>query len=112
MSATHCIVEGKTGADDTIAANFMSALTQAYPGHPWHVNVRDGVVILKHMRISGKWAQIKHAKNIYSASDLKKAAVRLGGEFLERAGMTRGQVVEGEFKRVVDGIPTKDILVT
>lgn len=110
MSGYHVIVEGKTGSDDTLAANAMIALTEAYPGHPWHVDVRDGLLILKHMRISGKWAQIKHIRNIYSASDLKRAVVSLGGEFLERAGMPRGRIIEGLVSKV-DGIPQKDIVI-
>lgn len=111
MSDYHVIVEGKTGADDTLAAQAMGALMEAYPGHPWHVDVRRGLVILKHMRISGKWAQIKHVANIYSASDFKRAMVTLGGEFLERAGWPRGPAIEGAFSRKVEGIPQKDIVI-
>lgn len=111
MSGYHVIVEGETGADDTLAGQVMQALTDAYPGHPWHVAVRDGLIILKHMRLSGKWAQIKHTTGIYSASELKKVMVTLGGEFLERAGMTRGEAKEGEYKRVVEGIPDKDLVI-
>lgn len=110
MSGYHVIVEGDTAADETIARQFMGALLEAYPGHPWHVNVRGGAVLIKHMRISNKWAQVKHTTDIYSASDLKKAAVALGGEFLERAGLTRGEY-EGERVRQVDGIPTKDLVI-
>lgn len=111
MSGYHVIVEGKTGTDEGIAGQAMQAVMEAYPGHPWHVAVRDGCIILKHMRLSGKWAQIKHTTGIYSASDLKRAMVTLGGEFLERAGMTRGAAKEGEYTRKVDGIPTKDLLI-
>ena len=110
MSGYHVIVEGKTGADEGLAGQAMHALAEAYPGHPWHVNVMDGCLIIKHMRLSGKWAQIKHVTNIFSASDLKKAVVMLGGEFLERAGMKRGAPSDGEYKRIVEGIPTKDLL--
>ena len=111
MSGYHVIVDGKTGADETLAGQAMEALLGAYPGHPWHVESRDGCIIIKHMRLSGKWAQIKHSTGIYSASDLKKAMVTLGGEFLERAGMTRGAVKEGEYNRKVEGIPEKDLLI-
>jgi hypothetical protein len=110
MSGYHVIVEGKTGSDDTVAGQAMQALTETYPGHPWHVEVKDGVLILKHMRISNKWAQIKHLKNIYSASDLKKAMVLLGGEFLERAGLVRGAATDDRI-RLVDGIPQKDVVI-
>jgi hypothetical protein len=111
MSGYHVLVEGKTGADEGLAGQAMVVLTEAYPGHPWHVNVRDGCLIIKHMRLSNKWAQIKYTDAIYSASNLKEAVVRLGGEFLERAGMKRGAPSDGEYKRVVDGIPTKDLLI-
>lgn len=108
MNGYHVIVEGETGADETVAGQFMQALVEAYPGHPWHVSVKGGAVILKHMRISNKWAQVKHQKNIYSASDLKRAAVVLGGEFLERAGLTRGED-DGRKVGWCDGIPSKDL---
>lgn len=109
-AAYNVIVEGKTGTDDTMAAVAMRALTEAYPGHPWHVEVRDGCLILKHMKISGKWAQVRRVGKVYSASELKRAVVRLGGEFLERAGMRRGRVIDGEFKGTVEGIPQKDLV--
>lgn len=110
MSTVHVIVEGRTAADYSMAKQFAEALIEAYPGHPWHVDVRDGLILLKHMRLSGKWAQVKHMRNLYSASDLKNVAVRLGGEFLERAGMSRGPARDDEYMRIVDGIPTKDLL--
>lgn len=111
MSGYHVVVEGKTGADESLAGQAMASLTEAYPGHPWHVNVMDGCIIVKHMRLSGKWAQIKYTSSIYSASNLKEAMVRLGGEFLERASMRRGAPSEGEYKRVVEGIPQKDLVI-
>lgn len=108
MSGYHVLVEGE-GPDAGIASQFMRALLEAYPGHPWHVNVKGGCILLKHMRISNKWAQVKHTKDIYSASELKKVAVTLGGEFLERAGLTRGEDT-GDRVSIVDGIPTKDLV--
>jgi len=111
VSGYHVVVEGKTGPDDTMAANVARAICEAYPGHPWHVSVRDGCIIVKHMKVSGKWGQIGHTNDIYSASNLKQIAVRMAGEFLERAGMTRGALSEGEYKREVEGIPKKDLLV-
>ena len=111
MSGYHVIVEGKTGADESTAGQAMNALMEAYPGHPWHVNVMDGCIIIKHMRLSGKWGQVKYTDAIFSASNLKEAVVRMGGEFLERAGMRRGSPSEGEYKRIVEGIPDKDLVI-
>jgi hypothetical protein len=109
LSDYHVIVEGQTGADDTIAAQVAHALIEAYPGHPWHVEAKQGVVIIKHMRISGKQGMIRHQRSIYSASDLKKVAIAYGGEFLERAGLARG-VYSGETVRKVEGVLTKDLV--
>ena len=109
MSDYHVIVEGETGADDTIAANVANALIEAYPGHPWHVSAKQGVVIIKHMRISGRQGMIRHQRSIYSASDLKKVAVMYGGEFLERAGLARGPD-SGDAVTKVDGVLAKDLI--
>jgi hypothetical protein len=110
-SGYHVIVNGETGADETIAGQVAQALCEAYPGHPWHVDVKGGCIIVKHMKLSGKWGQIGHTNDVFSASDLKKAAVRMGGEFLERAGLTRGEASEGQYQRKVEGIPDKDLLI-
>ena len=111
VAAYNVIVEGKTGIDEGLAAQAMRALTEAYPGHPWHVDVRDGLIIIKHMLVSGKWAQVRRVRGMYSASELKRAVVMMGGEFLERSGMSRGRLIAGEFQRKVEGLPQKDILV-
>jgi hypothetical protein len=111
MSGYHVIVEGKTGPDETMAGNVARVLCEAYPGHPWHISVRDGCIIVKHMKISGKWGQIGHTNDVYSASDLRHTVLMMAGEFLERAGMTRGEMSEGQYNREVEGIPEKDLLV-
>ena len=105
------ITEGETPLDEGIAVQAAQVLAAAYPGHPWHVDVKGGAIVIKLMNISRKYGEIKHTKNIYSASDMKRAVLLCGGEFLERAGLTRGALKEGEYKRIVDGIPTKDLLI-
>jgi hypothetical protein len=44
------IVEADDDRDDGTAAEVARILCEAYPGHPWHVRVGKGVIIIKHMR--------------------------------------------------------------
>ena len=108
-TAYQVIVDGKTGNDEMTAGHVMQALLEHYPGHPWHVEVRDGMVIVKHMRLSAKWAMAKRLDEVWSVSELKKSAIRAGGEFLERANLVRGRD-RGDRIVHVDGIEKKDLL--
>lgn len=113
MSGYHCIVEAKNDADDVLAGNVAKTLLEAYPSHPWHVNIVDGLIIIKHMKLSSKWGMVRKYRNVvHDFKSLKHEIVMAAGEFLERAGLTRGEYDEGQLKRKVDGIPTKDLLIT
>jgi FAD synthase len=46
----------------------------------------------------------------FNAKVMKHDMVMAAGEFLERAGLTRGRVVEGEVIQRVEGIPEKDLV--
>lgn len=92
-----------------MAGNVARILSEAYPGHGWHVNIQDGLLIIKHMRLSGKWAMIRKYRTVaHDYNRLKREVVLMGGEFLERAGLTRGMDT-GERITSVEGIPKKDL---
>ena len=106
---THVIVEAEHASDETMAGSVARALCEAYPGHPWHVNITGGMLVIKHMRLSNKWAMARKYNTVaHDFKRLKHEVVMAGGEFLERAGLTRG-MDSGERIRSVDGIPKKDL---
>ena len=41
--------------DHILAKNVSEKLEEKYPGWLWAVNVQDGVVTVKSMRLSGNW---------------------------------------------------------
>lgn len=110
MSGYHVLVESKEDIDERPAAEVARALCEAYPGHPWHVNIQDGLLIIKHLRMSAKWGMIRKYGIIHDAARLKHECVMAAGEFLERAGLARG-VAKDEPIVAVDGIPKKDLAI-
>lgn len=104
----HAIVEWDKPEEETMAKNAMEILCGAYPGHPWHVNVKSGVLVIKHMRISQKWGMALHYNKVGGDWVLLKRGVMVsGGELLERAGLLRGHS-DGSPVLGVDGMPAKD----
>ena len=102
-------VEWQNDLDEIAARDAMTALCEAYPGHPWHVDARGGVLIIKHMRMSPKWGMVLRLENVHhDAAVLKRRAVLLAGEFLERANTKRGRDEDNEIWSV-EGIPFKDL---
>ena len=67
--------------DHTLAKNVAETLEKKYPGWFWAVNVMDGIVTVKSLRISGNWGFVMHADKI---DNDYKAVTRAGGEILER----------------------------
>lgn len=108
MTAYHVIVEADDDRDDAKAAEIARILVEAYPGHPWHVRVGKGVIVIKHLKMSNSWGMCKHYDRVtFDAGVLRKEIVFAAGEFLERARLRRGKA--DEFLKVgkVDGIPDK-----
>ena len=95
-------------------------LVTAYPGYPWFVRIDGGMLIIKNLKISDKWAMTRKYSDIaQDAGQRKRDVVRAAGEFLEAANLRRGEAhgdyaspLEGrkdknEFKPIV--VPTKTI---
>jgi hypothetical protein len=110
MSDTQVLVEWDNDSDASLAKDCMEILCKAYPGHPWHVYVAGGVIVIKHMRISAKWGQVQHYGELaHDAKKRKHAMLFAGGELLESAGLIVG-VDDGRPVQAVDGIPQKDLV--
>lgn len=112
MSGYHVITEAEHDSDDVLAKRCASYLVEAYPGHPWHLAIKGGVLVLKHMNISANYGAVLHYKKVvHDENTLKRGIVFAGGELLERAGMARGRLVEDAPVRHVDGIPDNQLVV-
>lgn len=104
----HVITEAEHDRDDPLAKRIGEILVEAYPGHPWHVAITGGVLVIKHMKISAKMGMVLHyQKVVHDAKVLKRGIVIAGGELLERAGLTRGRFEEQRIGPV-EGIAKKD----
>ena len=111
MSGYHVITEAEHDCDDLLAKRSAEYLVDAYPGHPWHIAIKGGVLIIKHMNISNSHGAVLHYKVVHDENTLKKGIVFAGGELLERAGLKRGRLIEGDVIRHVEGIPDKNLVV-
>jgi hypothetical protein len=100
--------EGSTQAQEDEAKMILEVLDTAYPGHPWGVRVYDGGFFIRHLDFPSNWGMNCRHKTIYSASDLKRQIILLAGEWLERAGVSRGRNKDEEVTNPVEGIPFKD----
>jgi hypothetical protein len=74
--------------DHTLAKNVAETLEKKYPGWFWAVNVMDGVVTVKSLRLSGNWGFVIHADKI---DNDYRMVVMAGGEILERFRQQRGK---------------------
>ncbi len=102
------IVEADKEQDMGFAADVALELTENYPGHPWHVNVTGGVLVIKHMKMSAKWGMVRKLSNIRQDWSFVRREVRnAAGELLERANMDRS-AWDGVTPFAVEGIPQGD----
>lgn len=83
-------LDGELGLMDR-AKQVGEALNEAYPGHLWCIYFHGRSMVVKNMAISPHYGMVMDDADHYSSSSLKAAAIRSGGELLERAGMKRGR---------------------
>ena len=95
--------EGSTDAQASEAEKIMHILNTFYPGHPWAVRVGEGFIFIRYLMPygDGTWGMnIKTKKDDWSASNLQKKVVMAAGEWLERAGLSRGRSNGDEITKV------------
>lgn len=83
--------------DLAVAKLIGSELVRQYPGHGWQVvsDIRNGIAKLYNMHISGQigWMlKLKDLREVTFSRDIQ----RIGGEMLERSGLSRGRFNELE----------------
>lgn len=78
--------------DEQICAIVGQVLTQHYPGHMWRVDAdhRAGMVDVRNLSLDGKHGIRMKMDGPVTASELMREAMLVGGEILERYGVTRG----------------------
>jgi hypothetical protein len=98
---------GDTDALAEDAKGILSLLWNTYPGHPWHVECKRGIIFIKYLEFDSPWGMSTKVSNFdHDAAVLKKRIVMAAGEWLERAGIKRGRYEEQEITRV-EGVPEK-----
>jgi hypothetical protein len=82
-----------TALEHQLAANIAKVLTEHYPGYPWAVNVsaETGIATVENWALSTKDGYIIKMKSLNGPTEVTKAAIIAGGEFLERHGLPRSK---------------------
>ena len=87
-------VDGDNPLAEKLAKDIAEDLFAAYPNHSWWVEVRQGLIIIKHFMLSGMRGvigMVRHLKDTDGdAAARKRDVLRGAGELLERANMARG----------------------
>jgi hypothetical protein len=96
-----------------MAADVLNLLDTAYPGHPWKVQVygdeTGGGFHIRHLEFDGQPYGMNQprAHRFASASELRLAVLRMGGELLERVNLRRARRNEGEQVTRMEGVPER-----
>ncbi len=99
----HVMTESQDPANLPLCKEIAEYLVGAYPGHPWFVRIDGGMLIIKNMNISDKWAMCRPFSSIaHDAKRRKHDVVMAAGEFLECAAMARGKS-SGEIAKALEG---------
>ena len=102
-SPYYVITESADDANLPMCKEIAGYLVDAYPGHPWHVRIDGGMLVIKNMRISPVWSMARKFSTIaHDAKRRKHDVVMAGGEFLEAANMRRGMAT-GETAKILEG---------
>lgn len=80
--------------DLALSRDLAEALNAHYPGHLWGVRVQgeQGIATIHNLMFSGEWGYVLRLDKTFSASELRKRAIRAGGEILERFRTVRGRL--------------------
>jgi len=98
-----------TSAEQAEAEGVLAVLHAAYPGHPWFVMCRQGLIFIRYLepKVRGGYGMnVKFRDVAHDSAVLKREVIRKAGEWLERAGLVRGRNNEDEIARV-EGVPEK-----
>lgn len=90
---------------EAVAKSATEVLLHHYPDHIWLTGWAPGNnLVIKNLSISSQIGRVLHVPDVVSPTDFNKRLMRIGGEFLELAGMPRGRW-NGEMADKLDGNP-------
>lgn len=98
------ISEWDNTMDEALNKRVLEILHQHYPNHPWAVETKGGLVIIRNMLFGAKWGFCRKFDDI--AGDpkvMKQHVINAAGEFLERGRLRRAEW-EGERPTVLEGV--------
>jgi hypothetical protein len=99
--------EGMSSKEEAEARDALDALCVAYPDHPWFVSVVGGTLRIRYLAFESPYGMnIRLPEVNHDAAVLKRKIIYLAGEWLERAGLTRGRKTDDEIYRV-EGVPER-----
>ncbi len=78
---------------DAFAKEVAEILVPMFPNHSWQIEVKQGVLIIKHLEASGARGLIGMLRKLDAlprGKGLKRELMRAAGELLERANLPRG----------------------
>ena len=86
--------------DMQLARELSRVLTAHYPGYMWAVNVdhTQGIATIECWDASQRHGYVLHMGALGSANDVKNAAIKAGGEILERHGLRRAAASEDQVR--------------
>ncbi len=70
-----------------LSGKIANALNTFYPGHLWLATCTGGVLYVQNIALDGQWGFVLHINKL---ENIEKAAMRSGGELLERFRIHRG----------------------
>jgi len=95
MSEEVALYDAHTLNDITFASEISRILSREYPGHKFYVHVNSaptvGMVIIQHWMLSEQCGYYLKLTDLYSHNDVRRAAIKAGGEILERFFVKRGK---------------------
>ena len=108
IAVGHVMTESEDPANLPMCKEIAEYLWGAYPGHSWFVRIDGGMLIIKNLKISEKWAMVRPFSSIsQDAGSRKKEVVMAAGEFLECANMRRAGW-QGETAKTLEGRKDKN----
>lgn len=103
----YAITEAPNATDLPKCKEVAEILTATYPGHNWWVEINDGMLIMKSLKVSSNAGMVVPLRLFDGdAKRLKREVVMKAGEFLEAANLRRG-AFQGENAKALEGMNGK-----
>ena len=101
----YVMTEAKNPLDLATCKQIAEILTPTYPGHTWYVEINDGVLLIKSLKVATNAGFAVHMRRFDGdAERLRREVVMKAGEFLEAANLRRG-AFQGENAKHLEGLP-------